>query len=1146
VINLINDAKIAFVGGGRFCLALLKAIFDDRFPVSRPQVMGVADTNDQAVGLKFAGERGLFTTADYRELLQLPGLELIIEVTKDVTLAERIQGVKPKTLQLLDQFEARALLEHIQIEAEKKRISDRLAAEAAECREARVLFEQFYRFVLDAAMERNEYSQEIRKGMLATERFLAQIIQGSSVPTFVINREHRVTHWNRACEGLTGYAAKDLIGTRDHWKPFRSKPRPIMADLILDGVGEEEVWRYYGTQWRRSELLEGAYEAEEFFEQLGENGKWLHFTAAPIKTADGAVIGAIETIWDRTAAKHAEKECSQINAALRLKAEELAASKQTMAQIIQGSTVPTFVLDNRHCISHWNKALERLTGYPAEDMVGTEKQWEPFWDEQRPSMADVVLDQKSVHELNDLYGSKWRKSVLIEDGYEAEVFFPKLGESGRWCFFTAAPIRTGDGRIIGAIETLWDKTEEKKAAQEREQQHRELILSQKRMEQIIQGSTIPTFVIDRHHRITHWNPACEKLTGYAAKDLIGTNHQWKPFRLEERPVMADLILKGVSVDEVWRYYGTQWKKSELVDGAYEAEEYFEHLGENGKWLYFTAAPIRDNSGAVIGAIETLWDKTEEKNAIIAQNRHTRELATLCSVYATLSAPMDIHERINAAIQEVANIFGFDCIGIFTCEPDGAFRFKYSWGHSDAVCEKDNIAAPDSRVCRTAADARFEIVPDAGAAVEDEELQRLARDGLKTVVYIPVLDKEKKTIGVIRAGTGMKITFSTQEKHVLELLGNRIGAAIENSVLQDEIRQRAYFQAKLINSSHSGVVATDEQWKIVIFNPEAERLFAYTHAEVVDKMDARDLYPRRVLASLEEKRRDVELKKHETWQETTIVPKSGAAIPVRFSATPLFKKDRMMGSVAFLQDLTEIKRLERELVHSERLAAIGQTVAGMAHGIKNILNGFKGGRYLVDIGIDKNNADKLKSGWEMIKRNIDRTSELVLDLLSYSKEREPEFEDCRPNAIAEDVIEVLREKAEDYEVSIEKDFSPDVGRTAMDPRTVHRALLNLVSNAIDACIFDDSIDKTHRVVVRTALESDHSLRLEVEDNGSGMRESVRQKIFSSFFSTKGAKGTGLGLLVTKKLVEEHGGTIEVSSTLGKGTTFVIRLPFQPVE
>jgi PAS domain S-box-containing protein len=993
------------------------------------------------------------------------------------------------------------------------------------------LFERFYDFMLEISEERNAYSQEARKELIAGEKALSQIIQGTTIPTFVIDKDHTVTHWNKACEKLTGFSADELIGTNHHWKAFRKEKRPIMADLILDGVSEEEVWRYYSTQWKKSELIEGAYEAEEYFEHLGESGKWLYFTAAPIKSADGTVIGAIETLWDKT---------EEI-----IKTNEIKANQKEMEQIIQGSTIPTFVINKDHTITHWNTALENLTGYPADKMVGTSKQWKPFWDNERPSMADVILDQTSARQIRCLYGAKWRKSFMIEGAYEAEVFFPKLGNNGKWCFFTAAPIKSSDGEITGAIETLWDKTEEKRAEEERNNHNKKLLESEKALSQIVQGSTIPTFVINKDHIVTHWNMACEKLTGYSADKIVGTSHHWKAFRKEKRPIMADLILDGVSEEEVWRYYGTKWKKSELIEDAFEAEEYFEHLGESGKWLYFTAAPIKSPNGSIMGAIETLWDKTEERKAELAQEKHTRELATLCSIYATLSAPLDIHGRINTVIQDIKHIFSFDCVCIFKLEKDSGFALRYSCGSVDCNCEVPKTAEEESIISKVAQTAQI-IVVDNVQDRNTSKTNRLNEETFQTLVYVPLFDKEKQTIGFIRAASKKPIQILTEEKRVLELIGNRIGVTIENTILQNEVKRRANFQSKLINSSNNGIVATDENWNIVIFNPEAERLFGLKKPEVIDKkISAKDLYPLEAIASIEKKRDDEILRENTYWEETHIRSSNGDMIPVRFSGSPLFRKKRMMGSVAFFQDLREIKRLEKELVHSERLAAIGQTVAGMAHGIKNILYGFKGGRYLVDIGIDRENSVKLKQGWDMIKRNIDRTSELVLDLLSYSKEREPEYKNCFPNDIVDDVCQVIQNVADTHEVKIVKDLSPAIGEVSMDSNTVHNSLLNIASNAIDACIYDYNTDKKHSVKIKTVLE-DHIVRFEVTDNGSGMTEEVQSKLFSSFFSTKGAKGTGLGLLVTKKLIEEHGGTIDLMSRLNEGTTFIVTLPFKKAE
>ena len=119
----------------------------------------------------------------------------------------------------------------------------------------------------------------------------------------------------------------------------------------------------------------------------------------------------------------------------------------------------------------------------------------------------------------------------------------------------------------------------------------------------------------------------------------------------------------------------------------------------------------------------------------------------------------------------------------------------------------------------------------------------------------------------------------------------------------------------------------------------------------------------------------------------------------------------------------------------------------------------------------------------------------------------------------------------------------IGEVSMDPDTIHESLLNLMSNAVDACLFDENTDKTWQVRLKTTQEEGNIIKFEVSDNGAGMDKEVLKKLFTSFFSTKGHRGTGLGLMVTRKLIEEHDGTIEVNSQLGKGTVFTIRLPYR---
>jgi signal transduction histidine kinase len=201
-------------------------------------------------------------------------------------------------------------------------------------------------------------------------------------------------------------------------------------------------------------------------------------------------------------------------------------------------------------------------------------------------------------------------------------------------------------------------------------------------------------------------------------------------------------------------------------------------------------------------------------------------------------------------------------------------------------------------------------------------------------------------------------------------------------------------------------------------------------------------------------------------------------------------------------------------------------------------------YLVNMGMSKDRPERLKEGWEMVQRNIQKVSDLVLDLLRYSKERVPQRSACNPNEIVSDAMELFRERAKEYHVKLRKILDPNLTDAYIDPEGIHNVVLNLISNAIDACIDDTDASKAWEVTVKTQLERDaksgDDFLLEIRDNGCGMTDEVKQKLFTKFFSTKAGRGTGLGLLGTQKIVHEHGGEISVESRVGQGTTLSVRL------
>ncbi|MGD8242561.1 MAG: response regulator [Desulfobacterales bacterium] len=427
----------------------------------------------------------------------------------------------------------------------------------------------------------------------------------------------------------------------------------------------------------------------------------------------------------------------------------------------------------------------------------------------------------------------------------------------------------------------------------------------------------------------------------------------------------------------------------------------------------------------------------------------------------------------------------------------------------------------------------EVIIITGHGDVDNAVEAL-KYGASDFLNKPVRD-EALAVALQRAAE--KLTIRRQLRDYTRDLEAKVGAATRT------LKRQAQFQTKLIRSSTDGIVATDLDLHVVIFNPAAEKIFGYPRTDVVRRRRLADIYPDDLAAEFQMGMCEGAERAEIQPRETVIVSQSGISIPVRFSGSILCEKGKKMGTVAFFQDLREIKALEKELVHKERLAAIGQTIAGVAHGIKNILHGLKGGRHLVDVGIARGDRERLENGWDMVKRNIDRTSDLAMDLLRYSKERSPEREPCNPNEIAEEVCELLRERAKAHGIAIIKDFDPAIGTVTLDPHSLHSALLNLMSNAVDACLDDPDTAKKPQVTVLTRSQSDGLLRFEIRDNGIGMSADVQEKLFTSFFSTKGHRGTGLGLMVTRKLIEEDQGSIHVTSAPGEGTTVSVRLPYQ---
>jgi signal transduction histidine kinase/pSer/pThr/pTyr-binding forkhead associated (FHA) protein len=238
---------------------------------------------------------------------------------------------------------------------------------------------------------------------------------------------------------------------------------------------------------------------------------------------------------------------------------------------------------------------------------------------------------------------------------------------------------------------------------------------------------------------------------------------------------------------------------------------------------------------------------------------------------------------------------------------------------------------------------------------------------------------------------------------------------------------------------------------------------------------------------------------------------------------------------------ENRRMRVEAAHKERLAAVGETVAGISHNAKNILLLMKGGSQLVDKGLDKDNIKTVKESWAIVKRGIDKISTLVQDMLEYSSNKKPMLQPVEINELVMEIAEDIENRLVAAGVTLELDLEENLGSYMIDKTGIQRTLDNMIVNSLEAFKGDQ---KGHITITTSRRTSDGALRLTIRDNGSGIPKHIQEKIFMPFFTTKGSTGTGLGLPMCKKVVEDNGGTLELESTEGVGTLFTITIPRQP--
>jgi len=592
------------------------------------------------------------------------------------------------------------------------------------------------------------------------ERVLPQMIQGSPIPTFVVSMDHTITHCNKAFENLIGVSAHQILGSKK-WLEAAAAARPYMADFIVDQAPEEEMVWYYSRKCQKSKVIEGAYEAEAFFPKMGEKGKWLLITAAPLRDAEAKLIGAIETLQDITESRETEAALKE--------------SEKKLSQIVHGTSIPTFVINDKHTMILCNRAFENLTGIRADQIIGTSAQWMAFYASERPVMADFIVDGASEEDMKQCYGDRCRKSRVIDGAYEAVDFYPDLGSGGKWLFFTAAPLMDDDKKITGAIETLQDVTERKQG----EEALRE---SEKRYRTLLDFAPYPMVVFTLDGKVSYLNPAFSEVFGWSLDELEGRPIPYVPPGMEQE---------------------TTQKIKQLFENKVILREETKRMTKDGRILdvMLRAVVFSVSQEEPEGELVILRDVTQEKR--IARNNEA-----MLRISMALPEYPDLQDLLYYINSEVKSLLG----------TEGSLTILHDEIKGDLVIL--GAAYDDMDTEKRAREIRFSmnqlvagqvirtgepmIVNDTSTHRSLHE-ERDSKLGYKTrnLALVP-LKSSDRMIGALCAINKKEGLFDQTDVEMLSMIAGTVALSLENARFSDELK-KAYREVTSLNRAKDKVI-----------------------------------------------------------------------------------------------------------------------------------------------------------------------------------------------------------------------------------------------------------------------------------------------------------------------------------------------------
>ncbi|BDV43721.1 hypothetical protein GURASL_26440 [Geotalea uraniireducens] len=831
--------------------------------------------------------------------------------------------------------------------------------------------------------------------------------------------------------------------------------------------------------------------------------RWLTHNCHRVMTPDGAPRGIRSSFQDITERKVME--------------EVVRAQRDFAESLIQNAAVPMFVIDAQHRVIIWNRACEELTGLPAPQVIGTSRQWQGFYDRERPTLADVVLS--GDRDTAAAYFHSIAPSTMTREGLQAEGWYTHLGGKARYISFDAAPVRLADGTMIAVVETLQDITQ-RKIAEENVAKLRDFYLT------LFEEFPAPIWRAGVNGLCNYFNRTWLDFTGRTLEQELGEG--W---------------LQNVHPDDR-DHCLISYRQAFNAQEPFVIEYRLCHASGEYRWLVDNGRPFHDLTGQFAGYIGVCFDISERRKA----EDELRKLMRAVEQSASSIVITDTEGTIEYVNQKFVQVTGYG--------------LHEAIGQNPRILKSGDTQADKYRQL-------WETITSGGEW--RGELHNKRKNGeffWEFATIAPIYDSE----GQITHYLAVKEDITARKEAERALLKSKAELVVKHEQLSSLFKQVEKAKnewEETLNCMADLVLLIDRQGKIRRCNKAVLELTGKGNQEIVGtSWQELLLTPEMEEGAMSGRGREYYHRPSDRWfflaHYTYGEGETGTG-----------------GGVITLHDTTEIKRVSAaleeaygelksahaQMLQKEKMASIGQLAAGVAHEINNPIGFITSnlgtlGKYqdklatfiktleeMLAASGDQAVIAEIAAGRKQLKIDYvlddigsliaesldgaDRVRKIVQDLKSFSRVDEAECKMASVHECLDSTINIVWNEIK-YKATLNKDYG-DIPLIKCYPQQLNQVFMNLLVNAAHA------IDKQGEIAVRTWTD-EKSLFVSIADTGAGIPVENLSRIFEPFFTTKEVgKGTGLGLSISYDIVKKHGGDLSVASEVGVGTTFTVRLP-----